>query len=280
MIAARTICSTEVSADSLPTCPEDILHGDALRSRAGEWFSTGTHLVEKSQYSKAAEAFRCSNRLVPHPATLLNLAKAVLLAGDVEEALRLYESFVAQYPGHEKRSAVINEIKTLKQQGEVSSRPVEASETVSSKLKLTTDSAGAISVPFTIRASDLQSSAAPPTSLELNGRDRRKDVMKKWGWALAGVGGAGMIVGVTFQVLASYNYLRMQDDLWWSEFTDRRQNYERYQRTATLALSISGAVLIGGMTVLLVRKGESKRQTATTVKFSVSPRQLSLGVIF
>ncbi len=279
LVALPKICRAEAAADSLPICSDDNLDGEALRSRAGEWFSKGTRLVEKSQFGAAAEAFRCSNRLVPHPATLLNIAKAVLLTDDLDEAVRLYKSFVSKYPEHEKRSAVIKEIERLEQKRETSQNPVEAPREAPSTQKSRDDSSAAS--PLLVPPVPALPPAAPPVaSFEFKGEARRRDGMKKWGWALAGIGGTGMIVGVTFQILASYNYLRLQDDLWWSEFAHRRENYERYQRTATIALSISGVVLGSGMTLFLFRRGESKGQTEKTVAFAVAPWKLSMDIFF
>ncbi len=67
----------------------------AERAQAQEWYKSAAAHMEAQRYAKAAAAFEEAHRLDPDPALLWNIARAHHLAGQLEEAKRAFQEFVA-----------------------------------------------------------------------------------------------------------------------------------------------------------------------------------------
>ena len=268
-------------------CPTSVNNYGDARALASEWFDRGCGYASEERYDDAAEAFACSNLLVPHPATLLNHAKALSLTDAREEAIAVYESFLETYPEHPKATDVPAEVAALRS-GPHAPRSehdvaisIAADEIVASQ----PDGNGIVSSHdsgTTVPRAKPPTAKAPPSRMNQqseNAHDRRFK-LKTAGLTMVSAGVVGMITGIVFQVMASYNYLRLKDDLWLSEFESRQDKHERYQRTAAIALSISTAVCAGGLVVFGIGKKESHQPPAAELSLIPSPGGLSTSIRF
>lgn len=93
-------------------CPEPVSPEQQLEF-ARDAFSRGEELFSERNYLEAANEFRCSYALVPHPNTAFNLAEALELGGNLRESIVAYQEFIENYPESEDRPEAESRIHRL-----------------------------------------------------------------------------------------------------------------------------------------------------------------------
>ena len=278
---------------------------------AGEWFAKGTQHVLRKEYEAAWTAFQCSLSLVEHPATLLNTAKAAKLSDNLAASLSSYMRFLEKYPDSNKSAFVEQEIEaiasTLRQQRQ--SRP-----TPSTKNRITTrrnpemfdgeadpwaeDPSGPLSNPAKNIASKSISEAPADAdrayltqALPEIPANQKTEIAppppetpspyRAILYPLLGAGGCTLAVGLVFQGMAKVHQIRGQkDDIAFDDFNEHQRKMERYQNVATIGLSVGGALVLAGITGLLITGNKEPPPKETALFIEATPTEVAIGTRF
>ena len=279
------------------TCPQRPTDEDMARKTAGEWFAKGTAYAAEERYTEAEEAFGCSYALVPHPATLLNLAKAANLAGHINVALETYEAFIEQYPDEEKadmaKAELIRLRATVSESQDVRSTEEDVSgDTSSVTEKPDTDTARQTQTPseapeIVFRSLEQSGVGAPQVDVEHKNIPRPSSDMegrtnlKKTVFALMLTGVIGTAAGIGFGSTSLY-YLRraMQSGIWLDEFNDRREKMTHFGIASIATLSVGCTALISGITLLLIDNERRTNTKVSRVNVLFSPQHIGISIPF
>jgi tetratricopeptide (TPR) repeat protein len=118
ILSASVILTTaEAAAEE---CPEETSSPEEARRIAGGSFREGRRLFEAGDAGAALEHFQCAFRVAPHPNVLYNIGECKEALGDVEGALRTYQSYLELFPEGEGRSQAEERIRVLEAQLEAS----------------------------------------------------------------------------------------------------------------------------------------------------------------
>src|SRR6476659_5013199 len=83
---------------------------------AREHYQKGTAFYDLGRYADAIREFEAAYELKNDPALLYNLAQSNRLAGNAEQALRLYKTYLRYVPKAPNRAEIEERITTLEQQ--------------------------------------------------------------------------------------------------------------------------------------------------------------------
>jgi tetratricopeptide (TPR) repeat protein len=86
------------------------------KAAAKEHYQRGTSYYDLGRYQDAIKEFEAAYHLKNDPAFLYNLAQSYRLAGDAENALRLYRTYLRYVPKPANRAEIDDRIKQLEQQ--------------------------------------------------------------------------------------------------------------------------------------------------------------------
>jgi hypothetical protein len=205
------------SADCVTTAASD----DAQRALAAYWFEQGTAQVDSEEYSDAVRSYGCSQRIIPHPSTLYNLARAAEWAGELETAQRAAREYLESGPDIENH--------------------VEAEELV---LRVSA-------------AIDLRNNPPPPPPPD-DGTPvvPPKDgmgVQEGFGWAVVALAGAAGAAGAVMGGLAGYEHGEIEDTpegTPWTEVAAREERRDTFVVAMGACLGAAGAAAIAAVLLL------------------------------
>lgn len=225
--------------------PDSTAGAEALSEQAVEAFAA-------KRYDESIGLFEQAYALDANPNYLFNIGRVYEEKGDLEQAVAHYQKFVSQ-PGVdlESREAATERLKVLRaalqQLQEEKEEEPPPEET------------------------DLKPLTGPTDSQDDEGPSDRKRGQRIAGYALLGVGGAGLIVGGVLGGLAQSN----ADDADSAEFVDdalRMRDDARRQARAADAMFITGGVLAAaGLVLVLTTLGKGKGKSASAL--STPPRR-------
>ncbi len=184
MVSGAQPEETGAPADVCPTPPED---AKARRALAKEWFTRGQNHEKGGDHYTAVNAFSCSLRMVPHPFTAFNMAKAAEQTGDLELSVESYRRYLELAPAADDRAEIEEKIAGFE------AKLVKLREHIASRRR--DDAAGDGGDPAgatnTVTAGDASRSAAA-----------RGPRFRKAAWSALAGGGATMAAGAIVNVLA------------------------------------------------------------------------------
>lgn len=266
------VVGTGVSvADTGVGCPDVPSSEGARRKLAGEWFGRAQNAAEKGQYAIAVEAFECSLRMVEHPDTVFNAAKAARLAGDPERAVAYAKKYLILAPEGAVAAEAANMIEEL---GESVSEEAGSAESQGTTEPPTSKPPAETQEP---RESDVAAEGGvsgpahedttPPEpavdeTAPSGAEARSEGARSEWfiaGTITLGAGATGLVVGAVMQGIASKAWADGKD-------TDSYEDFQKYQdklsgfQTAALAGLIAGGIVAGaGVLILVLRERENRR---------------------
>jgi hypothetical protein len=265
-VAACALCIGHLAAAETisPSCPEKPDDPASARALAKTWFQKGEALVGEEMFVEALGAFDCSLRMVEHPATMVNAAKAAELAGEKAEALTLFERAAAATPEAEKRTEIDARIAALKDElakeeaAQTPSPPVEPEPVV-----------------------EPEPTFVPPPPPPPPPEEKRSPLAVP-GYVAIGVGGAGVVVGAVLAGLAGKARNDGEATDSWREFQDDRDALNGYRTGAIVGLAVGGALLATGVVLVLLGKGRGEEPGGAAVALEVYPvgRGIAVGGTF
>ena len=220
---------TGVVANAQPSAPPD----PQAKARALELFDQSDVHYKRGEFEQAAQLLRQAYDIYPEPLLLYNLARALEGMGDLTGAIEQYEKYLELATDIVDRPAIERRLATLKEQ----QRKAAAGGGPGPK---------------------------PPTG---NGDLGPQDVPHKPSfipWVIASAGGATVIAGGVFGVLANRKHEAAVDEPVQAEAEKLQSKAESYATTANILFVVGGAVAIGGAVwgVIELRRGGSRKQEA------------------
>jgi tetratricopeptide (TPR) repeat protein len=228
--------SGAVTAQGIPsTCPEKPVDEDSAKALAGIWFEKGEKLVEEKEYQEALGVFGCSLRMVEHPATFFNAAQAAKLAGNITVALKLARTCLeldTEGRLSDESRKLIAELKII----DAEKREKEAEE------------------EDLLRVDDYQFyQLKDEEPLERPERALGSKLVIS-GIVLAGAGGAGLVLGGVFQGMTSGAVSDGEDTDRYSDFSDYKDDVDKYQKVALAGFIVGGVLAASGVTMIILGK--------------------------
>jgi len=218
--------------------PDSTTNAEALSEQAVEAFSA-------KRYDESIGLFEQAYALDANPNYLFNIGRVYEEKGDLEQAVAHYQKFVSQ-PGVdlESREAATERLKVLR--------------AAVQQLKEDSETENENEDEPPPEETDLEERAQPADPADDQGPSDRKRGQRIAGYALLGVGGAGLIVGGVLGGLAQSN----ASDADSAEFVDdalRMRDDARRQARAADAMFITGGVLAAaGLVLVLTTLGKGK----------------------
>src|SRR6266545_1894884 len=116
-LVRRAVFGATLTFVFLVSAPAGAQDKDAdKRAAAKDHYQRGTSFYDLGRYQDAIKEFEAAYQLKNDPAFLYNLAQSYRLAGDAENALRLYRTYLRYVPKPANRAEIDDRIKTLEQQ--------------------------------------------------------------------------------------------------------------------------------------------------------------------
>ncbi len=194
--------------------------GPTPAATSGDADKQALELFEKSKVSYQAGRFQEAVTLLkeayakkPVPVLLYNLGRAYEGLGDQDAALQAYTDYLAADPKAPDRGAIETRIATLKQQIDERERLKQERE-----------------------AAEAKAAQAPV--------ERRAPVVP---WIVAGVGGAGVVTGVVFGVLAVSKHNSATNDPVQASAAQEQSDAKTFATVANVAWVAGGVVAVTGI---------------------------------
>ena len=108
LFAGRAVADDEPWYPAGPDCVTTAASDEARRALAAFWFEQGTAQVDAEAFSDAVRSYGCSQRIIPHAATLYNLARAAEWAGELDVALLALREYLESGPDSENYAEAAN----------------------------------------------------------------------------------------------------------------------------------------------------------------------------
>ena len=269
-----------VAGDVPDDCPEPPADSDAAAATAGKWFQTGIEHAAAEEFEAAGRAFKCSDRLVPHPATLLNVANAAEHAADTSGAEAAYTEFLRRYPEDSRAPAVRASLEALRP-GVDTALGEDASDSTSPVKNGTnhseTDSVHNNEAQPTVVLPKKQNPPVQKPQVEIAHEqkpDRKVRAMRTSGFTLLSTGAATLVTGVITGAFA----LSYDRDL--AEACDHGEcgeaQWEKLDAMKGLATATNVLLAVGGTmtvigTALPIAANRLEKKTKRAVSAVVTP---------
>jgi tetratricopeptide (TPR) repeat protein len=168
-------------------------HDDVKAAR--DHYRKGTRLFDLGHYKEAVEEYEEAYRAKDDPALLFNIGQAYRLAGDTENAIRVYKAYLRRVPGAPNRREVEARISELGRVQEQHRREIESAPP---------ERAFGPSVPPPVEPSPPPPRLAPPpvepSAPALVAPAPRPLVKRPWFWVAVGGGAAVVVTAVALGV--------------------------------------------------------------------------------
>lgn len=222
------------------------------RAQARSLAQSGVNAYDLGEFEKALTTFQQAYELYPDPDILYNIAQSHRKLGQHEKAIETYKAYLRNKPDAPDRGEVAEQINELtaviESQKRAREKPPEGTRAPAAA------EAERPQVPVVV--SDADQSPSPPWYTDYGG------------WSLAGAGAAAIAVGTGLQLSAH----SLESDLPGTPESERNALRDRVRSRRTIAaigVVGGGALLVGGIVKLALRKGSERRGTA--VSLAVGP---------
>jgi tetratricopeptide (TPR) repeat protein len=218
-------------------------------AEAKRHFALGTKAYELGAYDEAISEYATAYRLKDDAAILFNLGQANRLAGHSTEALRLYRMYLLKVPNSPARAEVEQRIAETQHQIE-QQKPVREAAPVPPPATPVPSAAA----PQPVVVTPTPATAEPPPL-------PRSHALLITGSVIAAVGVAGLAAGIAFGALAN----QAGNDLTTAAKNGQAYDYNKQQSGKTdqlleaVLLSVGGAAVVAGTTVIIVDQRRAKR---------------------
>ncbi len=248
---------------------------------AGDWFNKGVTLVNTELFAEALGAFNCSLRMIEHPATILNAARAAKLAGINRAALRLYQRYLELYPQGDKAAQARDQIAILgpltkaeaKRDEPSTEEPVTQPPVVEEHSSEDHPAAPSPSPP----AEQAVTASVPPAAEQPESSPTaatKKLNLKTIGWISIVAGGAFAVTGFVLQGLSAKAAREGEQEAYYAQYLEKKEDKEAFQTGATIGY-IAGALALGAGITMVVLGRESAAEPE--IQVGLYPGGISLG---
>ncbi len=230
------------------------------RQAAIELFGRSRTAYQDGKFKQAAELLRQAYALDPAPTLLYNLARALESDGDAQGAARAYAQYLSVDPKTKDRAAIEKRIDNLQAQ---------IKERVELQRRLEVEAARKTAIETERTASVVTPAPAPAAPSPMP-------------WIIAGTGGATLVVGGIFGILAQSKHTEAREEV------RQAVSYELDQEARGIAANANIAYLAGGLmattgivwALLQDSPDDPDPEAGLTLTPLISPRSLGLEARF
>lgn len=245
------VLASGVLAGGVPEdCPEKPEDDESRTALASTWFKKAEKAYAEKKYDEAVSDFRCSLRMVEHPATYYNAAQAALMADDKPAALEFFQRNLELAPDGKSAAEVELEIADLEQ--ELASKPAPETKPAPEVTPEPIEQPG-------------QPETSPKEPGVVDEPDEGANPLVVTGAVLTGVGAAGVVTGVALQISAGMARQETEDAKWLVDYEDAESRMEKLQKGAYVGFIAGGALLVTGVILLAVGSGDEEQGGADVV---------------
>jgi tetratricopeptide (TPR) repeat protein len=226
------------------------------RSRAAELYKKSADAYLHGDFGLAIKLLDEAYALDPQPVLVYNQARAHEGLGHVDEAITLYEKYLAEEPTSPDRGAIEQRLTTLHKQKE-------------EKLRLEKEKAD---VETTREQQEQQQRDLAKREEEIKtAPDPRK--RSPFPYIVAGVGAAGLVTGTVFGFLAKNKEESGNSASSLRDATDAQDSGQTFATVSNVSFIVGGVLLAGGVVWWIVDGGRSSGSSKT----GAAKRPLLLG---
>lgn len=221
------------------------------KARAAELFGKSADAYRQGDFKTAAELLEEAHRLDPQPVLLYNLARAREGMGDLDGAIKAYETFLEQQPDTKDRGAIEQRLVTIKRQRDEREALLRERERAKAE-------------------SEQKKNTPPPPPPE----PRKRSVLP---YAVAGAGAAGLAAGAIFGVMATSKNSAAKDEPVQQTALDQRSSAEGLATVSTVGFIVGAVLVTAGVAWWFVDGAAAKKTgSAGTTRVGVTPGGLVL----
>jgi tetratricopeptide (TPR) repeat protein len=177
-----------------------LARAESPEAEARRHFIAGTKEYQLGEFKKAADEYKAAFRAKSDPVLLYNIAQALRLAGELQQALFFYQSYLRSVPNAHNKAEIDERIAKLQEQLKTNEAPPNTTLSPDGKPVASPPTA---STPEPTTATDPDpakptvSEPAPSTTVVAAPKPVRQPVYKKWWlWTSVGVVVVGVGLGV------------------------------------------------------------------------------------
>jgi tetratricopeptide (TPR) repeat protein len=221
---------------------------------------------DSGAFLEAAELLKQAHALKPSPALLYNLGRAYQQAGDRLKAIDAYEAYLAAQAHSADEGAVRNTVQQLRD---------ELRHEEELRQRADAERARAEDEAAKKRGAELAADAARRASVVAERRARRTRSLP---WIIAGVGGAGLILGGVFGGLTLSRHSAAVSDPDASAAQSEQNQAKTFATVANVAFVTGGVLAAAGVVWGIVDVRAAAR--SGRVRASVGPTNIQVAVDF
>ncbi len=225
------------------------------KSRAAELFKSSAEAYMRGDFSHAIELLDEAYALDPQPVLLYNKARAHEGLGHLDEAIELYERYLTEEPSSADRGAIEQRLVTLRKQRDEKAALAKERTQVEKERE----------------AVEKERANPPPPVEPPPPPPHHRSVLP---YVVMGVGGAGLVTGTIFGLLANSKKAAATDERVQLQAIDLRDTGRTFATVSNVSF-IAGGVLVAAGAVWWVIDGRSTNRSS--VQVGVGPGSLSLG---
>ena len=247
----------DAPAASAPSTAAPAAAANTNKTRAAELFKRSAEAYLRGDFSHAIELLDEAYALDPQPVLIYNKARAHEGLGHVDEAIELYEKYLTDEPTSADRGAIEQRLVTLrKQRDEKAALAKERTQVEKDREAVEKERANQ---PPPAEAAP---APAPP---------HRRSVLP---YVVMGVGGAGLISGTIFGLMANSKKASATDAQSQLTAIDLRDTGRTYATVSNVSF-IAGGVLVAAGVVWWVIDGRASNKGS--IQVGIGPGSLQVG---
>ena len=242
-------------AASAPSTAAPPAAANTNKARAAELFKASSDAYMRGDFSHAIELLDEAYALDPQPVLIYNKARAHEGLGHVDEAIELYERYLTEEPTSSDRGAIEQRLVTLKKQRDEKANLAKERTQVEKERE----------------AVEKERANPPPPAEPPPEPPHHRSVLP---YVVMGVGGAGLITGTIFGLMANSKKAAATDEPVQLQAIDIRDTGRSFATVSNISFVVGG-VLVAAGAVWWVLDGRSKNKGA--VQVGIGPGSLQLG---
>ncbi len=229
--------------------------GTTNKARAAELFKSSAEAYMRGDFSHAIELLDEAYALDPQPVLIYNKARAHEGLGHVDEAIELYERYLTEEPSSADRGAIEQRLVTLKKQRDEKAALAKERTQVEKERE----------------AVEKERANPPPPAEPPPPPPHHRSVLP---YVVMGVGGAGLITGTIFGLMANSKKAAATDARTQLDAIDLRDTGRTFATVSNISFVVGGVLVAGGV-VWWVLDGRASNKSS--VQVGIGPGSLLLG---
>jgi len=256
LVAAALLFTTSISLDALARAPHPAKESAADKARAAELFKKSADAYLKGEFEHAIKLLDEAYALDPQPVLLYNMARSHEGLGHGDEAITLYERYLAQEPSSPDRGAIEQRLATLRRQRD------ERAAVEKERVAVEKDRAA-------VEKERAQQAMAPPPE-----PPRPRSVLP---YVVGGAGVVSLVTGAVVGLVALSKEDAAKDERVQSTSIDMRDDAKTFATVSNVAFIVGGVLVATGVVWWVLDGRRVSRTGATPLRVGLGPGFLGIA---